>query len=160
MAWTVWGDDWEDGQLSNTDKSLTIRFNDNYIIRAIRTWIIVYNDPVFTNLNMKFYSNEVVSAVNTPKKLLTTSTDVRTKAEIHTLPYAVKEIYFTFDNFPVQGNTYYNLVINGTGYVPTGSSYLAWMKGFPDPVYASNYVPALETIPLAPYQLYAIGGRY
>lgn len=160
MSWIVWGDDWETGELASTAKYQPIRFNGNYIIKAIRTWVIVVNDPVFTNLNMKLYSNEVVSAINTPKKLLHTSTDVRAKSEIHTLGNAVKEIYFTFEDIPVQTGTYYNLVINGAGYVPTGSSYLAWMKAFPDPVYASNYTPAIETIQQAPYQLYAIGSEY
>lgn len=160
MAWTVFGDDWETGQLANTDKFQTIKFNSNLILRAIRTWIIVINDPVFTNLHMEIYSNEVIGADNTVKKYLHTSTDVRTKAEIHTLPHAVKEIYFTFNDISVQANTFYNLVINGTGYVPTPSSYLAWMKGFPDPVYNNDFVPALETLPVAPYQLYAIGGSY
>jgi len=159
-GWTVWGDDWESGELASTAKYQPIRFNGNYIVRSIRTWIIVINDPVFTNMNMKIYSNEVVSGDDTPKKLLHTSTDVRTKAEIHTLPHAVKEIYFTFDDIPVQEGTFYNVVINGFGYVPTVSSYLAWMKGFPDPVYSNNYTPALETITKAPYQMYAIGSSY
>lgn len=160
MAWTVWGDDWESGQLSNTEKFQTMKFNKNTVLRAIRTWVIVINDPVFTDLNMKIYSNEIVSGDNTPVKLLHTSTDSRTKAEVHTLEHGVKEIYFTFNDVPLQSETFYNFVINGTGYVPTGSSYLAWMKAFPDPVYSNNFTPSLETLNIAPYQIYAIGSDF
>lgn len=159
-GWSVWADSWESGELANTSKFQSIKFNGNYIVKAFRTWIVVVDDPVFTSLSMKIYSNEVVSSKNTVKKLLHTSTDVRTKAEIHTLENGVKEIYFTFNDIPVQENTFYNVVINGVGYLPTSGSYLAWMKAFPDPIYGNNYTPALETINLAPYQIYAIGSTY
>lgn len=159
MAWTVWARNWETGQLSDTTLYCTFRMNTNTILRAVRTWIVVYNNPVFTSLNCKIYSNESRSGVNTPVKLLHTSTDSRLKAEIHTLDYGVKETYFTFDDVPLQGDTWYNLVINGAGYVPTDSSYLAWMHSYPDPV-LDGYTPAVETIAVSPYAVYFIGGEY
>lgn len=160
MGWRVFGDPWETGELENKTKFVTIEFGSNKIIRAIRTWVIVYNDPVFTNLNMKIYSNEVVSSDNTPKKLLATSTNTLTKAEIITLDNGVKEIYFEFDDFPVVGADKYNLVINGAGYAPTGSSHLAWRKAFPDPVYSGGFTPSIERMMYAPYEVYAIGGDF
>lgn len=159
MAWTVWGKNFDTGELSNTNLFCTFRMNSDTILKAVRTWFIVYNDPVFTNLNCKIYSDEVRSGSHTPVKLLHTSTDVRTKAELHTLPYGVKETYFTFDEIPLQGDTWYNLVINGTGYTPTSTSYLAWMHSYPDPV-LTGYTPALETINLSPFAIYFIGGEY
>lgn len=160
MGWTVWGDVFESGQLSDTSMFCSVSFGENIILRAMRTWVIAYNDPTFTDLSMKIYSNEPVGGYNTPKKLLYTSTDVRTKAEILTLENGVKEIYFTFDDEPINGNDIYNVVLSGSGYVPTGSSYLAWMKAWPDPVYASGFTPTYENLMVAPYQIYAIGGRF
>lgn len=160
MAWTVWADNFETGELSNTNKFQSIKFKGNYLLKAIRTWVLIYNDPVFTNLNMKIYSNDVVLGKNTPKNLITTSVDVRTKAEVHTLANGVKEIYFTFNDFPVQSETIYNLVINGSGYVPTLNSYLGWVKSWPDPVYQDGYTPTFETLLVAPYQVYAVGSEY
>lgn len=159
MGSLVFGDNFEASDFSSAAKFQTIKFNKNVIVRAFRTWIIVYNDPVFTNLNMKIYSNDVVSGDNTPKLLLHTSTDVRTKAEIHTLANGIKEIYFTFADINFQANTLYNVVINGTGYAPTLTSYLNWMHGFPDPVCDTDYIAAMETLSFSPYQVYAIGAE-
>lgn len=161
MGWTVWGDDWPTTE-SMQDASLfqTVQFNGNFVLRAARTWIIIFGDPVFTSLSMKIYSNAVVSGLNSPRKLLHTSTDVRTKAEVHTQPHAVREIYFNFADVPVKGNDKYNFVINATGYAPTGNSYLAWRKAFPDPVYSGGYTPAIETVGVAPREIYFIGGAF
>lgn len=134
MAMRVWGQRWESGELSTTDLSQRIIFNNNIALKAIRTQIIVYNDPTFTDLNMKIYSDRNGS----PQKLLATSTNSLTKAEIHTQANALKEIYFEFDNVSFNGFDTYHLVINGTGYSPTGAAHLAWRKGFVDPVYTLN----------------------
>jgi len=162
MGWKVWGDNWETGELDNTNKYQTLRVNNsNIILRWVRTWVIVINDPVFTDLNMKIYSNEVVSGDNTPKKLLHTSlTPDLTKTQIIALENGVKEIYFKFNEVPLQKDTFYNFVVNGDGYVPTASSYLCWMKAFPDPVYSNNFTPTLERLPYAPYQMYIGGGLF
>jgi hypothetical protein len=162
MGWKVWADDWASGELSNTDRFQTVRVNSNdVILRYVRTWVVIINDPVFTDLHMLLYSNEVVSGDNTPKKLIARSlTPDLTKSNIHTLDHGVKEIWFKFDEIPLQKDTWYNFVINGTGYVPTASSYLCWMKAFPDPVYSTNLTLSLERLPYAPYQLYIGGGLF
>jgi hypothetical protein len=139
--------------------------NQDTILKAVRTWIVVFNDPTFTDLNCKIYSDEIRSiggtkTGHTPVKLLHTSTDSRTKAEIHTLDHGVKEVYFTFNEVPLQANTWYNLVINGTGYSPTSGSYLAWRHAYPDPVLATDHVAAVETINGSPFDIYFIGGTY
>lgn len=161
MGWKVWGDPWlTTGAMQDASVFQTVQFNRDTILRAARTWLVVIGDPTFTSLSMKIYSNEVVSSVNTPRKLLATSTDVRTKAEVHTLPHGVKEIYFNFDDVPLTGADKYNFVINAVGYVPDVDSYLAWRKAFPDPVYTGGYTPAIETINRAPYEIYFIGGDF
>lgn len=159
MGWRVWGSGWdsteelEDGALYQP-----VLFNRDTVLRAARTWIIVVGDPVFESLSMKIHSNRVIDDFDTPGKILHSSIDVRTKSEIHTLANGVKEIFFTFADIPLKGSEVYNFVINGEGYMPAPSSHLAWMKGFPDPVYATGYSPAIETINRAPFQIYFIGG--
>lgn len=160
MGWRVWGTDFESGELASTAKFQTFRPNADILLRYVRTWFIFINDPIFTDLSVKLYSNEVRSGDNTPVELLA-STDARTKSELITLENGVKETGFEFSSvIPLQANTYYNIVINGTGYIPTASSYIAWMKAFPDPVYSTDYTPAIETINYAPYQVYFISGVY
>ena len=157
MAWKVWGDQLDTADLTSTNKSQAVTFGEDTILLAVRTWVIVYNDPPFTSLNLKIYSNEVISGANTPKKLLATSNNVQLKADVHTLSNGAKEIWFDF-NFPVyNGADIYNLVLNGVGYAGSDASHLSWMKAFPNPVYPSGYTPAMETLPLAPYEIYFIG---
>lgn len=153
MGWTVWGTELISTDLTSTAIYQPITFNDDIILRAVRTWVIVYNDPVFTDLSLKIYSNDA----GLPKKLLATSTNVITKAEMITETNGVKEIYFEFNYPSFNGADTYHFVLNGTGYAPAGGSHLAWMKAFPDAVYQGGYTPALETIGVAPYQLYCIG---
>lgn len=161
-AWRVWGESFSDASdLTSTRVFQPVRFNKNVILKGVRTWVVVYNNPTFTNLNMKIYSNDAQQSSYTPKEVVSTSNDVRTKSEIHTLSNAVKEIYFTFDDIPLNGEDFYNFVINGTGYSPTSSSYLAWMKGFPDPVYDEG-LPAFTMVSIggAPFQIYFIAGEF
>lgn len=164
MGWTVWGDTWETtASMENTTLFQTVQFNTDVILRAVRTWIIYVENPTYTSLSMKIYSNEIVGSTNTPRKLLYTSTDTRTPAEIKgetALAHGVREIYFNFADINLKGADKYNFVINAVGYAPSGDSHLAWMKGFPDPVYSTGYTPAIETINIAPYQMYFIGGSF
>lgn len=160
MGWSVWGRSFESGDLANTNLYQPFRMNTDTIVKAVRTWIIVYGNPTFTDLNAKIYSSESRSGTETPVLLLHTS-DSRTKAQIHTENYAIRETWFEFTNTAaLQGDTWYNLVINGTGYSPTTNSYLAWRHGYPDPVISTNYTAAVETINQAPYDIYFIGGTY
>lgn len=159
MAWKVWADPFETSDLTTTNRFQPVTFGTDLILRAVRTWVIVYNDPAFTYLNMKIYSNEVVGGNNTPKKLLATSSNTQLKANVHTLANGVKEIWFEFDYPVFNGSDIFNFVINGTGYTYADASHLAWMKAFPNPVYSGGYTPAIETLPYAPYELYFIGAQ-
>lgn len=160
MAWTVWAADWQAGELSDTTLYQPFRMNADTIVLAVRTWFVVYNDPTFTSLNAKIYSDELRSGVHTPVKLLHTS-DSRTKAQLHSQEYGVRETWFEFDpSVPLQGDTWYNLVINGVGYAPTSNSYLAWRHAYPDPVLATDYVANPLNINAAPFDIYFIGGTY
>jgi len=158
MTWRIWCRPWDSGQLANTDIFQPVTPKKNIILIGCRTWIVAISDPTFTDLNMKIYSNDDNAAVDTPLELLATSTNSQAKADIITLDHGVKEIYFNFDNVSLQENTKYNFVMNGTGYVPTSSSFLCWRKAYPDPVYTAGYTPTKESLGVAPYEIYLIGG--
>lgn len=155
MAWKVWGNYYLTGELSNQTNFQPVTFNDNYIIRACRTWVIFYNDPVLTSLNMKIYSDHN----NAPRKLLATSTNSQLKSDMITLTNGIKEIWFEFDYFPVQANEVYHFVLNGVGYTGTSSSHLAWMKGYPDPIVGTGSPIQYTQAGTAPYQIYFIGSE-
>jgi len=134
MTYSVWGQRFDAGELTGTALSQPFTPKKDMIIKAIRTQIIVFNNPVFTNLIGQIYSTRN----SIPQKLLHTSTNTLTKSAIHTLDNAVKEIFFQFNDPSFNANTEFAFVINGAGYAPTSSAYLSWKKGFPDPVNATG----------------------
>jgi hypothetical protein len=160
MTFRVWAKPYDSGELANTNIFQPVKSNTDMILVGVRTWIVVYNAPNFTSLNLKIYSDSLVGGEHTPGELLATSTNVLTKSEIITENNGVREIYFDFNSFPVNGQDYYNFVLNGTDYVPTSSSHLAWRKAFPDTVYETDYTPLMVTINKAPFELYFIAGVF
>lgn len=153
MAWRVFGEWYSTAAMSDTSISQPVIFNDNLVLRSCRIWIIAYNDPSFTSLSMKIYSDNSGS----PKKLLHTSTNSPTKAEIITSTNGIKEIYFEF-NYPVFKSTdTYQFVLNATGYTGTSSSHLAWRKAWPDPVYRTNVTSTYPKLGVAPYAITFVG---
>lgn len=133
--------------------SQRVKFNSDVILKACRVWLIVYNNPSFTSMNMKIYSDRGGS----PQKLLYTSTNSLTKAQIVTLANGIKEVYFEFDPQHFDGSDYYHFVLFGTGYTGTSSAHLAWKKAWPDPVHNANYTASVENLGIAPYAIYFIG---
>ena len=155
MAWQIYADQYSTAEMSDASKSALITFDKSEIIIATRVWILIYNNPPFTSLNMKIYSNDGGFA----KKLIATSTNVQLKADIHTLDNAIKEIWFDFNKVNVREGDSYHFVINGTGYTGSTSSHIAWKKSFPDPVYPWGVV-TLPSLGGASYDIYCIGADY
>lgn len=152
MAWTVWGDPITTAALT-AGVSQKVKFNTNLVLKACRIWLIFYNNPALTSLTMKIYSDDGGS----PKKLLHTSTNSPTKAQIITLENGVKELYFDF-NYPVfDADDHYHFVLFGSGYTGTDSSHIAWRQAWPDPVYDTNWTPTWVNINQSPYSIYFIG---
>ena len=132
--YTVWCTRWDTGELANTSVFQPLKFNKNVVLRAIRTRIVVVDNPTFTDLNMKIYSDRGGS----PQTLLATSTNVITKAALHTLDNGVKETFFRFGDPAFEADTQYHVVINGTGYAPTATAMLGWQKDFPEQIYTPS----------------------
>ena len=98
-AWVI-----ETGDLSGTAINQKVKFNSNISLKAIRTWFVSYNNPVFTNLRMKIYSNYN----DGPLKLLHTSTNAWSSGQITSATYGLREIYFEFaEPFKKGADEYY-----------------------------------------------------
>lgn len=138
MGWRVWGEPLFTADFGGAPvRYMPIIFRndgENFVLKAIKTWLIVYNNPSFTSFEMRIYS----SRNSAPGDLLHTSSNVQTKASIHTLANACKEIYFDF-NKPVfdKDDTYY-LVLWGNGYTGDATAHVAWKKSYPDPNYTTG----------------------
>lgn len=150
MTWTVYGKTWEAGELTGTAMSQAVILPNNTILKGIRTWIIGYNDPDFDTLNCKIYGND--ASDDSPSKLLFTSSDSRTKAEIQITDVNWhKEIYFTFSDVVLKGGDTYHFAINSPTYNYSSSSFLSWRIAWPDPVYIENWTPTLVNSNRAPF---------
>jgi len=150
MGWRVWGERIDTADFSGTPRVFQpVKPNDNIVLLAVRTWVIFYNNPTLTNLTMKIYSNSGGS----PLKLLHSSTTTHTKAAMITLANGIKEVYFEFSNVPLKSTDTYHFALAGSGYTGTGTTHIAWMKGYPDPIYKTGITTSFEFLVRAPYQM-------
>jgi len=150
MAWTVYGDKFETADFTGTTVSQQFSPKSNIYLRAVRAWFIVYNDPTVTTINAKIYSG------STPGELIATSTDSISKAELCALDYGIKEVYFTFNDVPLEADSDYSLVINGTGYTASAGSFIAWRRAWPDPV-TGGFTPTSNNLMVSPFTMYLVG---
>lgn len=152
MTWKVYGRSWDPGELSDTSVYQTFTPGSNIILKAIRTWVICYNDPTFTSLTMKLYSRG-------PGVLIASSTTTFTKAQIlETYGNGVKGLYFNFSHVPLVDSDSYDIVMSAVGYSPTSSAYLAWMQAYPDPVYQTGLTINRDMINRMPYFIESVIG--
>lgn len=126
-----------------------VDFDKPYLIKAVRTWIVLYNSPVFTALQFKMFSSA---------QLLHTFDTNWAFAQLSPDANAAREIYFDLAKpISVAAGRYY-FAPWLTGYAGNDSSHVAWVKGFPDPVNSTGVGPInLATIGSLPYKIGFIG---
>lgn len=126
----------------------------NTILNGARAQLIFYNDPVFTAITMKVYSNNAGS----PQALIATSTNSVAKASILLVEdHAVKEIYFNFNSVALKANETYHFVIGISGYTGSVSTHVAWKHSFPDPAYQTNVNMTYAKQLISPFDITLIG---
>jgi hypothetical protein len=155
MSWEIYGNSYDtDAEFSGASKTIRFKPDNGTIVTYFRTWIIGFNDPVFTNITAKIYSD-----VNGEKgSKLHDSITTHLKASIATQDNFVKEIYFEFDNIALDSSNWYHIALSGTSTGFSASSHLAWRTSFPYPVYDSGLSSA--NVAEYPYTLSAIGASF
>lgn len=144
MTWKMYGETLAASDLSTTNIRCPIKFNSNVLVKGIRTCVILYGNPTYTNLRMKIYDNNFLT--NEPSLIKSTSLNAFNPNDLlETHPYGVKFIYFEFTPFGVDRNDLYHAVLSADSYAPTDNSFIAWRNFWPDPVYTENI--ALESVP-------------
>lgn len=127
--------------------------NSNILMNAIKVLVMIYNNPSFTGLTAKIYSDRG----GVPLKLLHTSTNSWTKAQITAQDNGLREIYFEFSNIPLQAETRYHVVFQATGYTGTDDSHVAMMTYFPDIVYQEGLTINQVYLSTMPIHLVILG---
>lgn len=163
MAWEVLGRTYyNDSDLTDTTVFQSIKFDYNVAIRALKLWVIVFNDPTFTSLNLKVYANNENAATNQPSSLLATADNTWAKADLHTQDYAAKEIYFEFANdLVLGGDSWYHVALNATGYSGASeTSHLSWMYAYPNIYYSEGVTLSKVTASTYPLALHPIFSEF
>ena len=161
MGWTVYGREYESTELNASSVAIfqPIKPTYNIILRAVRVWLININNATFTSLHCRIYSDEIISSLHNPKVLLYTS-DSRTKAEIFTENYGIRETYFQFADIPLHGGIFYNFVLGASGYAPIlNTSFLCWKRGWPDPAYRTGFTPSAINLLQSPHDITLFAAR-
>ena len=156
MSWTVYGE-----RLLSTDFTGSPRvyqpftLNRETKVKALRTWFVAYGTPAFTNLSMRIY--DAKSGV--PTVLKHTFDKVWTPGQIlETHGYGLKEIYFDFTTPAwLRRDTTYCLVPWVSGNSFSATSFLSWVRGFPDPNTTHAVTLAPSNISKVPYYMALIG---
>lgn len=152
-----YGDPFSDADMTGTSKSIRFKPNDEIILRAIKTWLIL-NDytSTFGTMICYLYSDRNSS----PGALIATSTNSFTKSTLNGVyDSGVREPYFTFDDISLHPNTYYHIVINCSSYIYAENNHIAWRKAWPDPVYRTGWNQTYEELGIAPYCLTIVGAK-
>lgn len=136
MTWRMIGQPIEDADLvAPIGVSQKFRHpTSKMIIAGAVVGLVICDDPTFTSVRLKLYTDRN----GTPGKLLATSTNSWTKAQVHTLPTAKKDVGFSFTPITLQGNVWYHLVVDLVGYTYSAASHVAWRFDYPDPKYQLN----------------------
>lgn len=127
-----------------------VKFNRDIVLRYFQTWFEIHNDPAFDSISFDVYS----LSGSTAKQLLCSSTNQILKADIHTLPYAVKGLRFDFADYSFKGTDRFAFVPRMVNYVPTSTKYIMWKFGYPDPAYRLNLpLSSIANAGRSPYDL-------
>lgn len=154
MATQVWGKVLTTADMTSPNVYQPVKFRRELVLKAICTTFIVYNNPSFTSIGMKIYSNNG----GVPGKLLYTSSNSILKAALHTQANGVKEACFEFTGLPsFDADDTYHFVPFGTGYTGDDTAHLAWMHGFPDGVYKTGVAQTFENLLVRPFMFVIVG---
>jgi hypothetical protein len=104
---------------------------------SVRTWIVLFNEPVFTELKLGIFSD----LDSKPGVLLHESSSAQTLDTIQsaTSNSCAKEVFFSFEPSPhLKASGFYHLALTGSGYVFNKESFIGHKKAWPDPAYETN----------------------
>lgn len=157
MGWKVYAEQLETTDFSGIPRIYQpVLFDDAYLIKAARVWLVFYGDPTFTSIQLKAYRN----ANGEPGSLIGTSTNSFALADVMTESYGVKEVWFEFEPFQARNTEYVHFAIHINGYTGTDAAHVAWVRATPDGVYSSDLSLTNLNVHIAPLRITLIGAAF
>ena len=156
MSLTVFGDWYTTAEATNLSKFQGFSPGRDMVLSGAKVFLIQNNDPTWTSVNLKLYSN----ASGSPRTLISTATETRLKSEIFvTEDSGIKEVPFSFDEIPLKGTDTYHLVLYFNGYTGSSSAHVAWQMAYFYPVYQTGLDITYESL-LSNGYLYHLKGAF
>lgn len=147
-----WIGDWyTTTEATDNSKCQPITPNGTFTIKVVRTQVGFYNDPSFSNIQMKIYDSTLTN-------VLATSANNQSKSEISTASNAIRDIYFEFEDFVMRENESYNIVLVVNSYTGTESSHVFWVRAGATPAYEPSGYNAAEIVAM-PFYIGFIGAN-
>lgn len=164
MAWSVFADTYDStSELSSGTKYVPAQMNKNILLRYVRTWVVLFNEVNVSGLVMTINHDNN----GTKGPVIYTSTNGWTNTQITTLKHAIREIYFEFDDVPLDALTTYNFTLVGTStntgdFIPAQENYrfFAWKNAYPYPVHRGGFSLTAANLPKYPYDICLIGAEF
>lgn len=157
MSYRVYCTEFSSTDLTNGNLSASIVMNKNYLIRYVRTSVVILNSAPFTNLRMKIYTDD---GYGSKSSLLYTSTNSYTTAQITTSSHAVRNIYFTFDDVPVNSGRYHFVLTASPTGGYTDPALMYWQSSYPYPEHQGGFALIHQNLPKFPYKICLIGAEF
>lgn len=155
MAWSIYADPLL--TLPDLTRHCPLKMNRDLELRAVRTWIVLYNLPAFDELKLGIFSD----IEGRPGQLLIESSNGHQMDSIQSYDAnsSAKEVWFSFEQAPhLMAEGFYHLVLTGSGYNFIQDSFIAWRKAWPDAAYpASDEVFDGRALQRLPYSVALIG---
>lgn len=124
-------------------------------LEGVSVGAVFYNDPTFTAVHAEIWSDRAGS----PIRLLATSDNSFTKAEVVKVSSALKIYSYAFMGFsfatpyPLVPGAYYHVVFRASGYTGTTSAFVASRHGYPDPQYLTGVTLTLPKAAKFPFEV-------
>lgn len=156
--WSLYGERFSDSDFSGAPRVYQpFTLTKNLKLKALRTSFVFYGSPAYTSLGMRIYDDKG----GVPTTLKATFDKIWAPAELLTLNYGVKEIWFDFDNaLWLRKGTKYHLAPYIVGSSFSGASHVSWVHGFPDPNTETLATLSIANIMNVPYFMALIGAEY
>jgi hypothetical protein len=136
----------------------SVVFTNDIHLKAVRTWVIMFNSPVFDSLQMKIFQDDGAGSPS-DGVVYATMDKVYTLADITTEDYCAKEIYFDNTNaIPLVGGCTYHFMLYAENYTGNSTSHVGWMKYVNDFPH-TGYTPNMKLLGVAPYKIAFIGSK-
>lgn len=153
MAQRVYADPFTTSNYTSHGIVQPTKFNKNIVLRTVRAWVVIVDDPTFTNIRCKIFSDD-----NGNKgSLLETSSNSPTKSEIITLNSGIKEIGFSFNDIVLHGDDTFYFGLGGDGASFTDAKFIAMRRQWPDPYYTTGLDVTFVSQAKSPFSFYFEG---